>query len=47
MSAFAEKLSDWKLDLELFFSRSSRKQAPIAEPKALGAILAPTKVILS
>ena len=35
------------MDLELFFSRSSRKQAPAAEPKALGAILAPTKVVLS
>jgi type IV pilus assembly protein PilC len=47
MSSFGEKLSDWKLDLELFFGRFSRKGEPIAETKTLGTILVPTKAVPS
>jgi len=47
MSALVEKLSDWKLDLELFFGRFSHKSESIAQTKALGTILVPTKVTLS
>ncbi len=47
MSALSEKISDWKLDLELFFGRFSHKDVSADEPKALGSILVPAKVTLS
>ncbi len=46
MSSFSEKLSDAKLDFELFFSRFLRKREYVDESKNLGSILVPAKIIL-
>jgi len=46
MSSFIQKLSDAKLDLELFFSRFLRKREYVDESRSVGSIMVPSKMVL-